>query len=90
MATACLFLGFDAPRPGREKDAYPQLMGTALSQLDAFKKEGWFESYEAFGLTPHCGNLNMSNTIRYSIQSRYTQLGAGTDEGMGGVIALEE
>ena len=64
MATACLFLGFDAPRPGCEKEAFPHLMGTMLTELDAFKNEGWFESYEAFGLTPHCGNLNMGVLIK--------------------------
>jgi len=64
MATACLFLGFDAPRPGRERDALPHLMGGMVTQLDAFKKEGWFESYESFALTPHCGNLNMGVLIK--------------------------
>jgi hypothetical protein len=64
MATACLFLGFDAPRPGREQEAFPHLMGPMLTQLDGFKKEGWFEAYEAFGLTPHSGNLNMGVLIQ--------------------------
>jgi hypothetical protein len=64
MATACLFLGFDAPRPGREKEAFPHMLGGMLTQLDGFKREGWFESYEAFGLTPHCGTLNMGVLIR--------------------------
>ena len=64
MATACLFLGFDAPRPGSEKEAFPHMMGPMLTELDSFKSEGWFESYEAFGLTPHCGNLNMGVLIK--------------------------
>ena len=64
MATACLFLGFDAPRPGSEKDAFPHFMGPMLTELDAFRTEGWFESYEAFALTPHCGNLNMGVVIK--------------------------
>ena len=64
MATACLFLGFDAPRPGREKDAFPHLTGTTLTLLDAFKEEGWFESYDVFALTPHCGSLNMGILIK--------------------------
>ena len=64
MATACLFLQFDAPRPDREKEAFPHLMGPMLSEFDAFKKEGWFESHEAFALTPHAGNLNMGVLIR--------------------------
>ena len=64
MATACLFLGFDAPRPGSEKDAFPHMMGPMLEALDTFKKEGWFESYDAFALTPHCANLNMGVLIK--------------------------
>jgi ectoine hydroxylase-related dioxygenase (phytanoyl-CoA dioxygenase family) len=36
----------------------------------------------------HSGNLNLSAGIRYSVQSRYTALGAATDEDMGGVIPL--
>lgn len=64
MATACLFLAFDSPRPGTEKDAYPHLTGAMLSELDAFKKEGWFEGYEMFALTPHSGSLNMGVLIK--------------------------
>ena len=63
MATACLFLQFDAPRPGNEKDAVPHLMGSMMNDLEAFKKEGFFESYEAFALTPHAGSLNMGVLI---------------------------
>jgi hypothetical protein len=40
------------------------MMGPMLTELDAFKAEGWFESYEAFGLTPHCGTLNMGVLIK--------------------------
>jgi ectoine hydroxylase-related dioxygenase (phytanoyl-CoA dioxygenase family) len=36
----------------------------------------------------HSGNLNLSAGIRYSVQARYTPLGAAADEGMGGVIRL--
>ena len=39
-------------------------MGTMMSELDAFKKEGWFESYDAFALTPHSGTLNMGFLIK--------------------------
>ena len=63
MATACLFLGFDSPRPGREKEAFPHFMGPMQTQLDAFKKEGWFESYQSFALTPHSGTLNLGVLI---------------------------
>jgi hypothetical protein len=58
MANACLFLGFDRPRPGRENDAYGKLMRETLPQLQAFQKEGWFESFDMIGLTPHCATLN--------------------------------
>jgi ectoine hydroxylase-related dioxygenase (phytanoyl-CoA dioxygenase family) len=36
----------------------------------------------------HSGNMNLSNRIRYSVQARYTPIGAPTDEAMGQVIAL--
>ncbi len=36
----------------------------------------------------HSGNLNLSQGIRYTVQARYTRLGAPADEGMGGVIPL--
>jgi hypothetical protein len=64
MATACLFLGFDAPRPGREKEAFPHLTGAALTKLEAFKKDGWFESFDMCGLTPHGGDLNLLILIK--------------------------
>ena len=38
--------------------------GLVIALIDAFKKEGWFESYDALGLTPHCGNLNMGVLIK--------------------------
>src|SRR3954451_12846383 len=59
MATACLFLGFDRPRAGKDKEAFTHLTGAAISQIEKFQKEGWFESFEMCGLTPHCGTLNM-------------------------------
>jgi hypothetical protein len=58
MATACLLIGFNRPLPGRESEAYNALFGEGLGQLESFKKEGWFESYDIVGLTPHGGNLN--------------------------------
>lgn len=64
MATACLFLGFDAPRAGSEKEAFPHMMGSMLTELDAFKTEGWFESYDMFALTPHFGNRNFGVLIK--------------------------
>jgi len=57
MATACLFIGFNRPIPGREAEAHKSLDATVVA-LDGFKKEGWFESYEVIGLTPHFGSTN--------------------------------
>lgn len=36
----------------------------------------------------HTGNINLSNAVRYSIQARYTPLGAPVDKNMGEVIEL--
>ena len=36
----------------------------------------------------HSGNLNLSDTIRYSVQPRFTRLSDAVDDGMGGVVAL--
>jgi|GEM_PF-4891631 len=58
MATACLFIGFSRPVPGREAEAYRLLSGEALARIDAFQKEGWFDSYQVIGLTPHMGTVN--------------------------------
>lgn len=58
MATACLFIGWNRPVPGREEEAYSFLSGEGKQQLDAFQKAGWFERTELIGLTPHGGDLN--------------------------------
>jgi ectoine hydroxylase-related dioxygenase (phytanoyl-CoA dioxygenase family) len=39
-------------------------------------------------LTLHTGNLNLSQSIRYSLQPRYTPLGSPVDRAMGEVIPL--
>ncbi|HEX6274464.1 MAG TPA: hypothetical protein VFZ53_15585 [Polyangiaceae bacterium] len=57
MATACLFIGFNRPVPGREVEAQKSLDATLVA-VEGFKKEGWFESYEVIGLTPHFGSTN--------------------------------
>src|SRR5215510_15031315 len=57
MATACLFIGYDRPVPGREAEAFKALE-TSLATLEGLKKEGWFESYDVIGLTPHSGSVN--------------------------------
>lgn len=58
MATACLFVGWNRPAPGAEKEAYRTLMKESLEQIRRFEREGWFESHETIGLTPHGGDLN--------------------------------
>ena len=58
MANACLFIGWDRPRAGRDKEAYGRLMQETIKQLDKLRSEGWCESYDVVGLTPHCGTLN--------------------------------
>lgn len=58
MATACLFISFNRPFPGREAEAYGKFERDVVGQMDQFRKEGWFESYEVIGLTPHAGELN--------------------------------
>lgn len=57
MATACLFIGFNRPFQGREAEAWKTL-DTSLATIEGLKKEGWFESYEVIGLTPHFGSTN--------------------------------
>jgi hypothetical protein len=64
MATACLLIGFTRPIPGHESEAWTSLFDEGVGQLDRFKKEGWFESYELIGLTPHGGNLNSFALIK--------------------------
>jgi hypothetical protein len=57
MATACLFLGWGRPRPGRDREAFGHLP-EVVAQLDKFREQGWFERQQLIGLTPHCGTLN--------------------------------
>lgn len=58
MATACLFISWNRPIPGRESEAFSHLMEDSLQQVQKFQKEGWFESYDVVGLTPHNGTTN--------------------------------
>ena len=58
MATACLFISWNRPVAGRDNDAYGSLMRDGVAQIEKFHKEGWFESYEVIGLTPHNGTTN--------------------------------
>jgi hypothetical protein len=59
MATACLFLGFNRPVPGREKEANLFLLREAIEVFGRYQSEGWFESFQFVGLTPHGGDLNL-------------------------------
>jgi hypothetical protein len=58
MATACLFIGWGRPVPGREKDAFGFLMGEVRPFVRKLQSEGWFESHDFVGITPHGGDLS--------------------------------
>jgi hypothetical protein len=58
MSTACLFISWNRPVPGRDNEAYGMLMREGLAQIEKFHQEKWFESYEVIGLTPHNGTTN--------------------------------
>jgi hypothetical protein len=58
MITACLFLGFNRPAPGREEEAFSFLMREGTETFQRYQKEGWYESFQFVGLTPHGGDLN--------------------------------
>jgi hypothetical protein len=59
MASACLFLGFNRPAPGREDEAYAFLMKEATEIFQRYQRDGWCESVQFVGLTPHGGDLNI-------------------------------
>jgi len=59
MATACLFIGFNRPTPGREGEAFEFLTKEATETFQRYQNEGWCESYQFVGLTPHGGDLNV-------------------------------
>jgi hypothetical protein len=59
MASACLFLGFDRPAPGREKEASTFLIREAPEIFQRYQRDGWFETFQFVGLTPHGGDLNL-------------------------------
>jgi len=56
-STAVLFIGWNAPYPGKMKEALA-LWQEGLGYFDKLQKEGFFERYDTFGLTPHGGDLN--------------------------------
>jgi hypothetical protein len=59
MATACLFIGFNRPAPGREEEGSSFLMKEAMETYQRYQKEGWCESVQFVGLTAHGGDLNL-------------------------------
>jgi hypothetical protein len=58
MATAVLFVGWNRPVPGHEKDAWAFLSGPAMDKVREWEKKGYCERHELFGLTAHGGDLN--------------------------------
>ncbi len=55
--TAVLLIGWNEPRPGKEKESL-SLWQEGKGYFDKLQKEGWFERYDTLGLTPHGGDLN--------------------------------
>lgn len=58
MANACLFIGWNRPYPGKEAEAYGFLLSEGVERIEKYEKDGWFESFEAGGLTAHGGDMN--------------------------------
>ena len=58
MATAVLFIGWNHPHPGHEKDAYGFLMREGAEYLKKLQSQGWFERVDNVGLTPHGGGVH--------------------------------
>ena len=58
MATALLFIGWDRPVAGKEKEAWKYFMEEGDAALTKFQKQGFFERVERVALTPHSGDLN--------------------------------
>src|SRR5262245_13696477 len=53
MATAVLFIGWNHPHPGHEKEAYGFLMREGSEYIKKLQSQGWFERADSVGLTPH-------------------------------------
>ena len=58
MATALLFIGWDRPVAGKEKEAWKYFLEEGDAALTKFQKQGFFERVERVALTPHSGDLN--------------------------------
>ena len=63
MADRVLFMGWDRPVAGREKQAL-QLFQKSMAYYSKLKAEGKIESFESFMLVPHGGDLNGFTLIR--------------------------
>lgn len=57
MADGIIFIGWDRPVPGREKQAM-QLFQKSMAHYSKLKTDGRIENFEAVVLTPHGGDLN--------------------------------
>jgi len=58
MATALLFIGWNRPVAGKEKDAWKYFIEEGDATLAKFQKQGYFERVERVALTPHGGTMN--------------------------------
>ena len=57
-ATAVLFVGWNRPTSGHEKEAWSYLSNEAMKKVGEWEKKGFFQRHELFGLTAHGGDLN--------------------------------
>jgi hypothetical protein len=58
MATAVLFIGWNRPISGKEKEAWKYFIEEGDATLTKFQKQGYFERVERVALTPHGGTMN--------------------------------
>jgi hypothetical protein len=63
MADRVIFMGWDRPIVGREKQAL-QLFQKSMAYCSKLKAEGKIESFESVMLAPHGGDLNGFTLIR--------------------------
>jgi hypothetical protein len=69
---AVLFIGANRPIAGRENDAM-NLWVEAKGWFDSLQKDGWCSRWDAFGLTPHGGDLN-SAFVLYGDRAKLDEL----------------
>jgi hypothetical protein len=68
MANHALFIGFGFPVRGREKQA-TQVFNEAMEMWGKLQEEGAIESFDAFFLDPHGGDLGGFFLLRGELQS---------------------